>query len=158
MKELGPADRLTVGAVGKPGDRTFYLEVSTPAGDHWFVMEKEQVAALAERLQALLRRLGVGPGDAGEAPDLRPPDNPDFRVGDITVRYDSQRFEIALEPVDEDDDGAEFQADAAQVAAMAARGASVVASGRPRCPRCNLPMDPDGHVCPALNGDLRRRR
>ena len=40
----------------------------------------------------------------------------------------------------------------------AAEAEAAVAAGRPICPRCSLPIDPDGHVCPALNGDLRHRR
>ncbi len=158
MRDLGRADLLTAGAVGPPGRRAFYLEASTPAGDHWFLMEKEQVKALANRLRMVLRRLGLGPADPASAPELRPPDEPLFRVGDITVRFDSGRFVISLEPVGEDEVGAEFSADPDQVAAMAARALAVVAAGRPQCPRCSLPIDPDGHVCPASNGDLRRRR
>ena len=29
---------------------------------------------------------------------------------------------------------------------------SVVAAGRPACPFCTLPLDPDGHICPRQNG------
>jgi len=32
----------------------------------------------------------------------------------------------------------------------------VVAAGRPPCPLCGLPLDPDGHVCPRQNGYRRR--
>jgi hypothetical protein len=28
----------------------------------------------------------------------------------------------------------------------------LVSSGRPPCPICGQPMDPDGHVCPRSNG------
>ena len=38
-----------------------------------------------------------------------------------------------------------------QVRAMAARGVEAVAAGRPRCPLCEQPMDPDGHICPRWN-------
>jgi len=57
------------------------------------------------------------------------------------------------EPDDDDVDGhiARFYATRAQVRAMALSGATAVASGRPECPLCELPMDPDGHRCPRLN-------
>ena len=38
-----------------------------------------------------------------------------------------------------------------QVRAMAARGAIVVAAGRPACDLCGQPMDPAGHRCPRWN-------
>ena len=54
----------------------------------------------------------------------------------------------------DDDDGfvARIYATRAQVRAMAARAVeSVTAGGRPRCPLCEQPMDPQGHRCPRWN-------
>jgi len=31
----------------------------------------------------------------------------------------------------------------------------VVAAGRPPCPLCGNPLDPEGHVCPRQNGHHR---
>ncbi|MSY75448.1 MAG: DUF3090 family protein, partial [Actinobacteria bacterium] len=28
----------------------------------------------------------------------------------------------------------------------------VVSAGRPACPFCSLPVDPNGHLCPRANG------
>ena len=39
-----------------------------------------------------------------------------------------------------------------QMLSLARHGAAVCAQGRPRCRLCGNPIDPDGHVCPALNG------
>lgn len=36
--------------------------------------------------------------------------------------------------------------------AFVKRALQVVAAGRPPCPFCGLPLDPDGHVCPRQNG------
>ncbi|HVQ18266.1 MAG TPA: DUF3090 family protein [Actinomycetes bacterium] len=36
--------------------------------------------------------------------------------------------------------------------AFVARASSVVSAGRPPCPFCNLPLDPEGHICPRQNG------
>jgi uncharacterized repeat protein (TIGR03847 family) len=45
-----------------------------------------------------------------------------------------------------------FWASREQALALARHGAAVAAAGRPRCELCGNPMDPEGHVCPALNG------
>lgn len=39
----------------------------------------------------------------------------------------------------------------AQVRAMASRGTTAVAAGRPICRLCERPIDPDGHRCPRMN-------
>ncbi|GAB77138.1 conserved hypothetical protein [Austwickia chelonae] len=41
---------------------------------------------------------------------------------------------------------------AAMARAFARRGRKVVAAGRPQCPFCAGPIDPDGHICPRANG------
>jgi uncharacterized repeat protein (TIGR03847 family) len=39
-----------------------------------------------------------------------------------------------------------------QMLSLARHAAAVSARGRPRCPLCGNPMEPEGHNCPALNG------
>ena len=38
-----------------------------------------------------------------------------------------------------------------QIRAMLANGIVAVSAGRPKCPLCEFPMDPDGHICPRMN-------
>ena len=64
-----------------------------------------------------------------------------------------------LEGLQEDASGEErdtgrvrFWATREQMLSLARHGALVCAAGRPRCPLCGNPMDPEGHRCPALNG------
>ena len=45
-----------------------------------------------------------------------------------------------------------FWATRDQMLSLARHGAAVCARGRPRCQLCGNPLDPEGHVCPALNG------
>ena len=45
-----------------------------------------------------------------------------------------------------------FWATREQMLSLARHGAVVCAAGRPRCPLCGNPIDPEGHRCPALNG------
>jgi uncharacterized repeat protein (TIGR03847 family) len=51
-----------------------------------------------------------------------------------------------------DSNRARFWATREQMLSLARHGAAVCAAGRPRCPLCGNPMDPEGHRCPALNG------
>ncbi len=42
-----------------------------------------------------------------------------------------------------------------QMLALARHGAAVASRGRPLCRFCDQPLDPEGHVCPAMNGHRR---
>jgi uncharacterized repeat protein (TIGR03847 family) len=45
-----------------------------------------------------------------------------------------------------------FWATREQMLSLARHGALVCAAGRPRCQFCGNPIEPEGHVCPAMNG------
>jgi uncharacterized repeat protein (TIGR03847 family) len=162
MRELGRAEHFTAGAIGRPGQRSFYLFTLVAAGPHWFPVEKQQVAALAARSRGLLREAGRPVPEAPPpAMEVAEPSATEFRVGDMAIAYSPEAglVTVVLEAVEEEvDDAVSFEIDLDQLAAMTAAAFAAVAAGRPICPRCNLPMDPDGHVCPASNGDLRHQR
>jgi uncharacterized repeat protein (TIGR03847 family) len=152
MRSLGRVERFVAGADGPPGRRTFYLE----ADGEWFVIEKQQVAALAARSLELARQLGIPEGDPG--PELGDPGDPAFRVAEIGIGIEDDEAVIVLSP--DDSSAAEpvaFTVAGEQLEAMARRALAVVAAGRPACRFCGLPLDPDGHACPSSNGDLRDR-
>ncbi len=169
MISLGRADRFVAGAIGEPGDRTFLIEVEGAGVPHWYLLEKRQVAVLAERVLELLRDAGHEPSGAPRI-ELREPGVVDFRVGEIRMAYRSSESAITVtllatrseeeeeEEEGDDIDGVEFDVTTDQLHAMAVHAQQAVLAGRPMCPRCALPMDPEGHVCPASNGDLRRHR
>ena len=56
-------DRFVAGTIGQPGNRTFYIQAVHDARVVSVVLEKQQVAVLAERIGALLvevnRRFGT---------------------------------------------------------------------------------------------------
>jgi hypothetical protein len=140
--------------MGPPGKRTFFLAVDGEAGSEWFVLEKEQLSALAAHG---LELLGREPGPAGVAGAIPPPaGRAGFRVGEIGLGIEEGAVVVLLSPDDQGEPVA-FTVDAETFAAMARRALAVVAAGRPRCRLCGLPLDPDGHACPGGNGDLRRR-
>ena len=149
--------RVTTGAVGEPGKRTFFLQVRTAAELVSLAIEKDQLRALTERLQEVFSR--VPAPAAGKFPDmaLEEPIAPIWRVGFMTLTYsqDEKAFEVSLvELVDEGDEPAtgHFQASLAQMQALAAHAAALISAGRPPCPMCGGPIDHDGGVCPRLNG------
>ncbi len=161
MISLGAVESLTVGAVGQPGERTFYLQATAGDTVYSFLVEKQQVAALAGRSLELLRELGVtAPAEPPHGSEMTDPEDVVFRVGELAIAYEpsSEAVTLGLRSVDEDDEPVELEATLEQLATMAAAGAAAAAAGRPLCPRCNLAEDPEGHVCPASNGDLRRHR
>ena len=163
--ELPETDRITVGTVGVPGQRLFFLQARAGAELVTLKLEKVQVAALAAWIAKTLEDLPV----IGELPtDLEPEpfDDPEWVVGSLGGSYDLDADRIYLvaaeateeDEEDEDEDSepsgavARFGATREQMAAVAIRATSLVSSGRPPCPLCGYPIDPTGHACPRTNG------
>jgi uncharacterized repeat protein (TIGR03847 family) len=154
-------DRFAGGAIGEPGKRVFMLEVVTVGEAVAYVIEKLQVAALAEEAQRLLRERGlIGAGLSLEPGGVHAETAVAFRVGGMELGIDeeSEVVNLVLHSTEESDDAVEYELTLAQLDAFAREALAVVASGRPACPRCGLAMDPDGHNCPYSNGDLREHR
>jgi uncharacterized repeat protein (TIGR03847 family) len=113
---------------------------------------------------------------ARDTEPLDAPINEEFRVGTMTIAWDPSIDRIVIElfsNVDVDDEepaGAtsgsateepdEIDADevfvvkitASYARDFVARAQALVAAGRPSCPFCLQPLDPQGHVCPRANG------
>ncbi|HVL81436.1 MAG TPA: DUF3090 family protein [Actinomycetota bacterium] len=112
--EVQPVSWITTGAVGEPGQRTFFIQAAIGDDVVTLLVEKEQVDALARHVQALLIRLGeervVGAeATADPAPELQEPLEPLFRVGQMALGYDAERDLVLLQceefvPPDEDED------------------------------------------------------
>jgi len=175
-----PPERFVAGTVGQPGDRTFYLQASGSGRTVSVALEKVQVQVLADRLEELLeevRRRGVGevpvvaPGELEDTAPLDAPVEEEFRVSTMGLAWDGEVDRVVVEalapqdaeaeevePLAETDEGPDalrvrLSADMAR--AFVARAQRVVAAGRPPCPLCQLPLDPEGHVCPRQNGHRR---
>lgn len=163
MSREEPVARFVPGFVGVPGSRTFYFEVETgPDGPTaWYLAEKTQVAAFAAQSALLLAELGfTGAGAHLDVAPLRDPESVAFRVAELTIAYleSPGLIEIGFGPVEDEIDAATHLVTPAQLDAAVRIGAAVVEAGRPLCAKCGLAMDPDGHVCPTTNGDLRGHR
>ncbi|HEY7563515.1 MAG TPA: DUF3090 family protein [Acidimicrobiia bacterium] len=158
VDELGPAERFAAGAIGRPGSRRFYLEVTTGGAVHTFPCEKNQVAALAVQGLQLLTIAGIEPDDdavdrlLGDGLEISEPEAPRFRIGSIGLAVNPSEFLLITLGSEDEGESASFVVSPEQFRAMAIAAARVVAAGRPICPRCQLPEDPDGHFCPSVNG------
>ena len=160
--DLPDVDRFTAGVVGQPGQRVFYLQAMAGTEVVTLRLEKQQVAALAQYLAELLHDL-PSPADAEIPTDLAlvEPVQEVWIVGQLGVVFDETRDrmvvradEIAVE--DHDDETtlgmARFGLTRAQVQAFVVHATSLVSSGRPPCPLCGRPIDPEGHMCIKTNG------
>ena len=174
-RDLDPVTRLTADAVGTPGQRTFYLQAASGADQVTLLVEKEQVRRLAESLESWLPELAADrPEDPEEARvaeagelALSEPLEPEFRVGQLQLSYDPERDRVVVvatelagdeqpeqpapEPAPEPQQ-VRMVVTRPQLRVLARHGSQVVARGRPLCPLCGNPLDPTGHICPALNG------
>ncbi len=177
-----PPERFVAGTVGEPGQRAFYLQASTRGRVTSVLLEKAQVAALAERIEELLDEVvrrsagstevpAVAPADLIDSAPLDQPVLEEFRVGTMALAWDEsiQRLIVEAQALvetdsDDPDDQEPFEDDengppmlrvrlsGAMARVFAKRALELVSAGRPPCPFCSLPLDPQGHVCPRQNG------
>jgi len=166
--ELNPVSHVTIGTIGEPGQRTFYLQGSRGIQTISLVIEKEQAIVLANSFHSMLEELEKRyPRPSIETDDtvwmdmrLREPVEPLFRVGNMGVGYNEGSDQIVLvayelqaeEDEDEDPDVVSFWATRTQIKTFIKHAYEVVRAGRPICGNCGQPIDPDGHFCPNRNG------
>lgn len=170
-----PTERFVVGTVGVPGERTFFLQARTGSRLISVSLEKAQVAALADRIQQILREvrssepLTVFERVARDDQPLETPIDEEFRVGVIGLAYVSDRKlieidlqamadsqsaedEEALMEISESQDILRVLISLGYAESFAKRSLVVVGAGRAPCPFCGGPIDPSGHLCPRANG------
>ena len=170
--DYDPPERFVAGAVGQPGSRAFFLQARAAGRLTTVALEKFQVAALAERLDELLDEVLRASGGTAPVPAVAPveltddgpldqPIEEDFRVGAMALGWDAEAGRVVIEAqeiTDEDDpDSPEpavlrVRVTAGVARAFIKRAQALVAAGRPPCPLCGQPLDPEGHVCVRLNG------
>lgn len=160
MREYPEVDSWVVGAIGRPGERTFLVQFSASDGVHSYVLEKGQVAALVLEGRRLLEVIATKTQSSGDVAVLSDVVMPEFRIAEIQLAYDEaeERISLGLVPTTDDVRGVEFRIPVGEFGPVLDFAARAVGGGRPACPRCGLAMDPDGHHCPVTNGDLRGHR
>ncbi|MEA2451638.1 MAG: hypothetical protein QOG04_348 [Actinomycetota bacterium] len=168
MSELEQSPEIfTADYMGEPGKRTFFIQSQDDETTLSFLVEKQQVAVLAERMRDVL--LMIDETDTiKSAPPARDPGlnaaqpvEPEWRVGNMGLAYDEEtdRVVVLLEEAQTEEDEPDLEAGAArmmlrrdQARSFILHAIAIVDEGRPICQLCGLPMDPAGHKCPASNG------
>lgn len=166
--DLDPVNRITIGTVGPPGKRVFYLQARRGRMLVTLLMEKEQARALAMAIERLLEELAqrapqlrFGMSEVSEAQmRLEEPIAPEFRIGQMSLGYDADRDLVVLvvQELPQEDQPeqllatARFWATRQQMWALSQHATRLVAAGRPICGNCGQPIDPSGHFCPRRNG------
>jgi uncharacterized repeat protein (TIGR03847 family) len=166
--DVDPCEHITADAIGAPGQRVFYLQAFQAARTVTVIIEKVQLQSLSVGVEQFLAKLAQQDPSLPEASAdfsdeqmrISPPLEPVFRAGEIGLGYDRDRDlvvivvrEILLDG-DEPEEAAtiRFWCTRSQARALARWGVEVVQRGRPVCPQCGQPMEPEGHFCPKKNG------
>jgi uncharacterized repeat protein (TIGR03847 family) len=168
--DVDPCDHITADAIGSPGQRVFYLQAYQDQRTITILIEKAQLQSLAIGVEQFLSQINQQNPDLEEAVGsfyeeqmrIHPPVDPLFRAGEIGLGYDKERDRVViftkelLTEEDEPESAAQirFWATRSQMRKLARWGADVVNRGRPLCPQCGQPMEPEGHFCPKKNGHL----
>lgn len=166
--ELKPVTRITVDAIGQPGERIFYLQGSDDRQQVTLLIEKIQILSVAAGAQRFLNDLQekfpslAAPSTEYQEADMRLnlPVEPLFRVGEIGLGYDPDEDlvifiarEIIPDGQTEDDVSVvHFWCTRSQLQILCLWAQVIASRGRPICPQCGEPMDPAGHLCPKKNG------
>jgi uncharacterized repeat protein (TIGR03847 family) len=181
-----PPERFVAGTVGPPGQRTFFLQARSGTRIVSVSLEKQQVQALSERIDELLDEVmssevsdamipAVAPLGLEDSEPLEQPIEEEFRAGTMTLSWDptDQRIVIEVFPyteaavvspeqVDQDFEEPDpeevflVRIPAGVARAFVKRSEQVLEAGRPSCPFCGNPIDPEGHLCVRANGFRRR--
>lgn len=157
-QDMGLVTIFSPEALGKPGKRTFRLTVVSDAGAALIWLEKEQLLELGLHLKRTIGVLEDVEEPQSPSPSYVPVEDPDiqFRLGKQAVEFDEEDgiFRFWNYDVEVEDDVASlvFEATVAQVMQFADESLRVCSSGRPICPLCHEPINPDGHFCSRSNG------
>ena len=167
-----PPERFVTGTVGPPGQRTFFLQARSGSRIVSVSLEKQQVVALAERVDQLLDEVmssrstegivpALAPLDLEDSEPLEQPIEEEFRAGTMTLSWDPDDERVVIEvfpfteaavvspeQVDEDLEEPEpdeiflVRLDAGSARAFVKRAERVVEAGRPTCPVLRRPDRP----------------
>lgn len=168
--DVDPCDHITTDAIGKPGQRVFYLQAYQEQRTITIIIEKAQLQSLAIGIEQFLAQISQQYPHLEEASGdyveqvmrINPPVDPLFRAGEIGLGYDKDRDRVVIFTKEllteefEPDSAAQvrFWTTRTQLRQLARWGQDVASRGRPVCPQCGQPMEAEGHFCPKKNGHL----
>ncbi len=162
----------------------FYLQASKGDQVITLIAEKFQIQSLAVGIERFLAEiaekfpqlLAPSPEYTEEEMHIHPPVDPLFRISNIGLGFNidddliimvihellpdasiEEIFEAQPDEAQEGDSGVvRFWCTRSQLLALSRWSIEVVSRGRPTCPQCGEPMDPEGHFCVKKNGGHKR--
>lgn len=164
MIDFGVAQGVEARSTGKPGQRTFLLCILAETGRSASLkLEKQHLVGLRTGLRELLSRIRYeGAPEVRRAVHFPETADYDFPVGRLGIGFSSGdgTFVLEVEELQEEEreDSTAIRARFApsQGASLVAQLEEIIAAGRPICPLCLSPIDPEGHVCVKSNGHSRQ--
>jgi uncharacterized repeat protein (TIGR03847 family) len=160
MIDFGAAREVEARSTGEPGHREFHLCIIGETGQSASLkLEKQHLVGLLTGLRELLTKIGYeGKPEVRGSADFPATADYDFPVGRLGIGFSSGEGMVVIEAQDLETEGGE-EATAIRVRLTLRQGASlaadlekIIAAGRPLCPLCWTPIDPEGHVCVRSNG------
>jgi uncharacterized repeat protein (TIGR03847 family) len=172
--DLKPVSHITTDAIGPPGKRVFYLQGQQAERTVTLIVEKIQIQSLAVGIEQFLAEINerfpnldeASVDYTEEAMRIHPPVDPLFRIGEVGLGYDADEDLVVLvirelqvgEEADAEEAGVvRFWCTRSQLRVMSHWGVEIASRGRPICPQCGEPMEPEGHFCVKKNGGHRRK-
>lgn len=166
--DLRPITHITTDAIGPAGKRVFYIQAWQDDRNITLIVEKFQIQSLAIAYEQFVAEIHSRYPDLADVSSdydeekmhIHPPVDPLFRTGEISLGYEAENDLVVLiahELVPDDADPEErqivrFWGSRAQIQALCRWGVEIASRGRPACPQCGQPEEPEGHFCPKKNG------
>jgi uncharacterized repeat protein (TIGR03847 family) len=164
--DFDEVDAFTVGAVGQPGERVFFLQARRGATRVTIKCEKQQASAISDYLRRVLSDLPAPTEKPiAAAMELATPVEAAFVLGPVGLGYDRSNDMVLVQleeviAVDEEGEALDDDPDRGHVRVFLTRSQAhafcehaeeIVAAGRPSCIWCAHPINPDGHICVRMN-------
>ena len=147
---------------GEPGMRTFRINSDSASSNATIWLEKEQLAELSVAMLQLSKETPennhpiVSPPTELEAPGLT---KLDFKAVRLALGYNPVTNMFIIDAHDPEDNSGEptvrLWLTRVMINDFAKYALEIVASGRPMCPLCEKPINPEGHYCVRRNGHAR---
>jgi uncharacterized repeat protein (TIGR03847 family) len=155
-------ESFTAGTVGPLGRRVFFLQASYKDQVLSLKVEKQQMAGLADFLSNMLNDLpptdDPEPLDSTVGEIFIDPGEPDWVIGSLGVTYEQTEDQLILiaEELIRDEISEPAQARLSlsrlQVEYFIQTAQKLISTGRPPCPYCGSPLEPDAAGwCPCFN-------
>ena len=150
--------RLEPESIGEPGKRTFRLIADSSTSSAILWLEKEQLFQLAIAAQQVCDEVPSSGSSADSPTELEAPEltSLEFQIYKLAMGHDQARSMFIIDAYDFEapEPTVRIWASRTQIENFLSEALRVVASGRPLCPLCSNPLNPDGHQCPRSNGKV----